>query len=348
VIETITNSFKYDPFGRRIYKSSSSGTSVYAYDGANLIEETNVAGGAVARYEVTQNVDEPLAMLRSSATSYFQADGLGSITSLSNGAGSVSQTYAYDSFGEQTGSSGSLTNPFQYTARELDPETNLYYYRGRYYDPAVGRFLSEDPLGYDGSDANSYAFVFDSPTNFVDPSGLNGASWSNPFAGVGRNLNFAWNWFWETDNFGDATHVNFHGKDFLYYGPNTAESQDLMRSAGGVYMQLLYKYKYNCQGSPQNSDFPTWAGYAFTAGDPSNTAFQVGAFSFDINDMGDGTVTYTMYNKAGWHSLLGGLNGSLGDHDRQPALPMHKMRQVGGNVRQMFQSRGPKPCGCEK
>jgi hypothetical protein len=43
-------SFKYDPFGRRIYKSSSSGTSIYAYDGKNLIEETNSAGTAVARY----------------------------------------------------------------------------------------------------------------------------------------------------------------------------------------------------------------------------------------------------------------------------------------------------------
>lgn len=43
-------SFKYDPFGRGIYKSSSSGTSVFAYDGDNLIEETNSLGTAVARY----------------------------------------------------------------------------------------------------------------------------------------------------------------------------------------------------------------------------------------------------------------------------------------------------------
>ncbi len=44
--------------------------------------------------------------------------------------------------------SGSLTNPFQYTARELDAETNLYYYRARYDDPNGGRFLSEDPLAF--------------------------------------------------------------------------------------------------------------------------------------------------------------------------------------------------------
>ena len=77
-----TVSFKYDPFGRRIYKSSSSGTSVFAYDGDNLVEETNSAGTAVARYSQGLNIDEPLAMLRSSTTSYYEADGLGSVTSL--------------------------------------------------------------------------------------------------------------------------------------------------------------------------------------------------------------------------------------------------------------------------
>jgi RHS repeat-associated protein len=139
-------SFKYDPFGRRIYKSSASGTSIYAYDDKNLIEEVNAVGSAVARYAQGGNIDEPLAMLRSSTTSYY-GDGLGSVTSLSNTAGAVAQTYAFDSFGNQTASSGSLTNPFQYTGRELDSETSLYYMRARYFDPSNGRFISEDPLG---------------------------------------------------------------------------------------------------------------------------------------------------------------------------------------------------------
>src|SRR6266513_3081856 len=102
-----TVTFKYDPFGRRIYKSSSAGTSVYAYDGSNPVEETNSAGAVVARYAQTQNIDEPLAVLRSGATSYYHADGLGSISSLSSSAGALVQTYGYDSFGKQTSSSGS-------------------------------------------------------------------------------------------------------------------------------------------------------------------------------------------------------------------------------------------------
>src|SRR5437660_7358954 len=105
-----TVTFKYDPFGRRIYKSSSAGTSIYTYDGDDLIEETNASGGVVARYmQTTGKIDEPVAMLRSGATSYYQADGLGSITSLSSTAGALAQTYTFDSFGNQTASSGSLT-----------------------------------------------------------------------------------------------------------------------------------------------------------------------------------------------------------------------------------------------
>lgn len=82
-----TVSFKYDPFGRRIEKVSPTTTSIFAYDGDNLIEETNSSGTAVARYSDGLNIDEPLAMLRSSTTSYYDADGLGSITSLSSSAG---------------------------------------------------------------------------------------------------------------------------------------------------------------------------------------------------------------------------------------------------------------------
>jgi RHS repeat-associated protein len=165
-----TVSFKYDPFGRRIYKSSSTATSVYVYDRDNLIEETNASGGVVARYSQMQDVDEPLAMLRSSATSYYHADALGSITSLSNTAGALANTYTYDSFGKLTASMGSLVNPFRYTARESDTETGLYYYRARYYDPSIGRFIGEDPVHFKGG-INFFSYVSSRPTVYVDPSG---------------------------------------------------------------------------------------------------------------------------------------------------------------------------------
>ena len=80
-----TVSFKYDPFGKRIYKASPSGTSIYAYDGDNLTEETNAAGVVVARYSQDLDLDDPLAQVRSGATSFYEADGLGSVTSLKPG-----------------------------------------------------------------------------------------------------------------------------------------------------------------------------------------------------------------------------------------------------------------------
>jgi RHS repeat-associated protein len=166
-----TVSFKYDPFGRRIEKISPSTTSIFAYDGDNLIEEVNSSGAVVARYSQGENIDEPLAMLRGGATDYYEADGLGSVTSLSSPAGALVQTYTFDSFGKQTASSGSLTNPFRYTGREFDTETSLYYYRARYYDPAAGRFLSEDPASFRGG-INLYGYVLNNPANTIDPSGL--------------------------------------------------------------------------------------------------------------------------------------------------------------------------------
>ena len=170
-ISTAPVSFKYDPFGRRIEKVSPTTTSIFAYDGDNLIETVNSSGSVVARYVQTQNLDEPLAMLRSSTTSYYEADGLGSITSLSSSAGALANTYTYDSFGNVTNSTGALRNPFSYTAREFDSETGLYYYRARYYDPLGGRFLREDPIRFDAG-VNFYSYVRNNPTGLFDPSGL--------------------------------------------------------------------------------------------------------------------------------------------------------------------------------
>jgi RHS repeat-associated protein len=124
----------------------------------------------VARYAETENIDEPLAMLRGSATSYYHADGLGTVTSLSSSAGAIANTYTYDSFGNLTNSTGSLVNPFQYTARESDAETGLYYYRARYYDSTSGRFLTEDPVRYLGG-INFYAYVKNNPISFKDSYG---------------------------------------------------------------------------------------------------------------------------------------------------------------------------------
>ena len=162
---------RYDPFGRRIYKSTSASTNIYVYDGDNVVQELNAAGSVVAQYTQGEGIDELLAMSGGASTDYFHADGLGAITSLTDSVGGVASSFVYDSFGNLTASSGTLANPFQYIAREFDSETGLYYFRARYYDPATGRFVSEDPTEFaDG--LNLYRYVRDNPILYSDPTGL--------------------------------------------------------------------------------------------------------------------------------------------------------------------------------
>lgn len=88
-------------------------------------------------------------------------------------------SYAYEPNGKVT-SIGASSNPFQYTGRENDG-TGLYYYRARYYDPSVGRFIQEDPIGLAGG-LNFYNYVDGNPINRIDPTGLYGT------------IDFVWNY----------------------------------------------------------------------------------------------------------------------------------------------------------
>ncbi len=168
---TGTTTFRYDPFGRRIQKSGPLGTTNYLYDGDNILQEVDASGNVLGRYTQGINVDEHLSELRSSTASYYEQDGLESVSSLSSSAGILANTYNYDSFGNLIASSGTLVNPFQYTGRDYDAETGLRYYRARYYDPHAGRFASEDPARFSGG-FDFYGYVKNDPVDFMDPTGL--------------------------------------------------------------------------------------------------------------------------------------------------------------------------------
>jgi RHS repeat-associated protein len=87
----------------------------------------------------------------------------------------LTDTYSYDVFGALRSHTGSSTNYWQFTGQQSDSTSNLYYLRARYYDPASGRFLTQDPLrgsGLSPQSLNPYAYALNNPTNRVDPSGL--------------------------------------------------------------------------------------------------------------------------------------------------------------------------------
>jgi len=131
----------------------------------------NADGTLGERYTYGPGIDEPLVGQRQPKIFFYEADGLGSVTSLTDPTGAVAATYTYDSFGFLTSSTGSATNWFRYTARQFDSDTALYYYRARYYDPTIGRFISEDPIGFKGG-MNFYGYAGNNPVNKADPTGL--------------------------------------------------------------------------------------------------------------------------------------------------------------------------------
>ncbi|HNZ64449.1 MAG TPA: RHS repeat-associated core domain-containing protein [Smithella sp.] len=184
-------SFAYDPFGRRISKTTEREeldddnniigqllnkpdyprTTFYIYDQQNIITEYDGNGKQTAFYIHGPNIDEPLAAEINNTRIYYHADGLGSITTLTNHMGHKVQEYDYDSFGNIKSTPFWIKQPFTYTGREYDSETNLYYYRARYYDSNAGRFITRDPIGFGGG-INQYLYARQNPVNFSDPYGL--------------------------------------------------------------------------------------------------------------------------------------------------------------------------------
>jgi RHS repeat-associated protein len=163
--------FAYDPMGRRIEKVAGGTTIRFAYDGVDILRETRSgAESGVYRHVHGPGIDEPLATQDGLGTSYHHADGLGSIVATTDAAGTVTSRRQYDAWGRML--VGAERPGYAFTGREWDPETGLYYYRARYYDPRIGRFLSEDPIGFAGG-LNLYSYVANDPVARLDPSGEN-------------------------------------------------------------------------------------------------------------------------------------------------------------------------------
>ena len=104
---------------------------------------------------------------------FYHTDHLGSVRALTDSpGGAVVRSYDYSAYGRilaDTGS-GAALNPFTYTAREYHATSSLYFYRARFYDPAVGGFLSVDPIGLEGG-IHPYAYVSANPVLSIDPHG---------------------------------------------------------------------------------------------------------------------------------------------------------------------------------
>ncbi len=179
---------KYDALGRRVAKTSGSATVVYV-SMTQPIQYSPLAGQVVAeyasgaapaslieKYVYASYIDEPVLKDGTGGTVYYHRNSQYSVAALTSASGSVVERYGYEPYGELTilaadGStvraSSSYANTFTYTGRRWDADLSLYYFRARYYDPKLGRFVGRDPL------ASSlvwppYDFLSSSPTAYVD------------------------------------------------------------------------------------------------------------------------------------------------------------------------------------
>jgi len=170
--------YRYDGLGRRVEKQVTQGptTSVtrFIYDNEDILLELDGSNNITARYTHGPGIDEPLIVEKGGASFFYHADGLGSVTEITDAAGIAKQRYTYSSFGRiESQLDSSFVQPYTFTAREFDPETDLYHYRARQYDWKTGRFTTEDPIRFDGG-MNFYIYVDNNPIRDIDPFALQG------------------------------------------------------------------------------------------------------------------------------------------------------------------------------
>ncbi len=162
-----TAGYLYDYVGRRGLKTVAGVGTTYLFDGVQFVAEN---GAATVNYLFGPGVDAALAVSSGGQVYYYSVDVLGSVWIASDSSGSVENWYAWDAFGTARGQKEGIVSSIGFTARE-QAEAGLRYYRMRSYEPAVGRFASEDPTGFDAG-PNVYRYADNQPTMLIDPMGL--------------------------------------------------------------------------------------------------------------------------------------------------------------------------------
>ncbi|QDT07270.1 putative deoxyribonuclease RhsB [Rubripirellula lacrimiformis] len=239
-IEEYSSSYDYSGYDGSSDGNPDDGDQRYVHDGDHLIAVMDRDGNVIEQILHGPMVDQVLAEEHFDAVtgqrqdvSFAATDHLGSVRDVlrwDEAADTVvAQTHIYyDVFGVETEQTNSeVQTRFGYTGRQRDLESDLYYYRARYYDPANGQFISQDPIGFNAGDSNLYRYVGNSPTNATDPTGLVLVA----FEGTGNSdLN--------TDfDIPARTNVNIFRRNYdgrvLYYEGVGVRSTDLFGAAFG-------------------------------------------------------------------------------------------------------------------
>lgn len=173
-----TSTLSYDPLGR-LYDVVGGNGGKYLYDGVETVGFATTGTTLANRFVRGPGVDEIVANFMtagSTPTQYWAADERGSLVNLTAGSGGATTVInTYDEYGVP--SSGNLGR-LQYTGQLWLPDFGAYHYKARAYQPALGRFLQTDPIGY-AAGGNLYAYVGADPVNWTDPLGLDPCGGNN-------------------------------------------------------------------------------------------------------------------------------------------------------------------------
>ncbi|MBY0524350.1 MAG: pre-peptidase C-terminal domain-containing protein [Gemmataceae bacterium] len=170
---TDTYTYTIDPFGQRKSMTRNGVTTEYLIDPTglgNIVGEYDVLGTTVAAYTHGLGLT---SRVTSTGAAWYDFDAIGSAVGSTGVDGSLANGFAYLPFGESLAISGVISSPFAFVGQfgVLGDGSGLLHMRARDYSSNTGQFLSLDPLGLAGADANMRRYANNAPTNAIDPRG---------------------------------------------------------------------------------------------------------------------------------------------------------------------------------